>query len=316
LYSRSPSAGAVIVAAALLALIPAAAGPGACAEEVPAFDAVRAFALLEAQCDLGTRRPGSPGIEELRRLIETMAAAHGLPAIRLCSTQTDPLGGGKIEVCNIVVSAGPPGGERLWLGAHYDTRPVCDRDPEPERRSEPLVGANDGASGVAVLLHLVEILGRQAPPGGVDLIFFDGEDSGVAGEPGSYCLGSQHLARTWQDMGSPLAAGEPRGLILLDMVGEKNLRIPMERLSLAWAPAWTRAVFDRARQLGLDAFVSVPGQAVIDDHEPFLRAGIPAVDLIDFEFPQWHTTADTPEVCAAASLDQVGRLLLSLIYEP
>ena len=83
-----------------------------------------------------------------------------------------------------------------------------------------------------------------------------------------------------------------------------------------WKQFLAEHALDYCQKLGLDAFVPVPGQAVIDDHEPFLRAGIPAVDLIDFDFPQWHTTADTPEVCAAASLDQVGRLLLSLIYEP
>jgi hypothetical protein len=292
------------------------AGGTARAEGVPAFDAARAFALLEAQCALGPRAPGTPGIEALRRLIESTAAENGLRAVRLCSQQPDPLGDGELEVCNIVVSAGPAGGDRLWLGAHYDTRPVCDRDPDPARRAEPLPGANDGASGVAVLLHLLEILGRRPPPAGVDLIFFDGEDSGVSGQPGTYCLGSQHLARTWRDMGSPLATGRPRGLVLLDMVGEKGLRIPMERLSLAWAPAWTQAVFERARDLGLAAFVAEPGRAVIDDHEPFLRVGIPAVDLLDFDFPQWHTTADTPDVCAPESLDQVGRLLLSLVYEP
>ncbi|MCP4571926.1 MAG: M28 family peptidase [bacterium] len=309
--SRNGIRGAALALALALSgmAIPAAA-------EVPDFDADRAFGLLRAQCEMGTRKPGSPGLEELRQLIESTAEEHGLACVRLCFTATDPLGGGEIQVCNMVVSAGPSGGERLWLGAHYDTRPVCDRDPDPARRSEPLVGANDGASGVAVLLHLMEILGRTPPSAGVDFIFFDGEDSGTTGAPGTYCLGSQHLARTWQDMGSPLAAGEPRGLILLDMVGEKDLRIPMERYSLAWAAAWTRQVFDRAGQLGLHAFVPVPGQPVIDDHEPFLRAGIPAVDLIDFDFPQWHTTADTPEVCAPESLDQVGRLLLSLIYEP
>lgn len=301
-------------AAVTLLLASTVAAGGAAA--VPVFDEKRAFALLEEQCALGPRPPGSPALEQLRLLIEERAAAHRLPAVRLCSIQPDPLGDGDLEVCNIVVSAGPPGGERLWLGAHYDTRPVSDRDPDPERRSEPLLGANDGASGVAVLLHVMEIVGENPPPGGVDFIFFDGEDSGATAVPGTYCLGSQHLARTWRDMGSPLAAGEPRGLILLDMVGKKDLRIPMERLSLGWAPGWTRAVFARARDLGLPAFVSEPGLAVTDDHEPFLRVGIPAVNLIDFDFPQWHTTADTPAVCAPESLGQVGRLLVSLIYAP
>jgi hypothetical protein len=117
-------------------------------------------------------------------------------------------------------------------------------------------------------------------------------------------------------MGNPLAGGEPRGLILLDMVGERGLRIPMERLSLVRAPAWTREVFARAQQLGLSAFVPEPGPPVVDDHEPFLRAGIPAVDLIDFAYPEWHTHGDTPDACDASSLEQVGILLADLVFVP
>jgi hypothetical protein len=293
---------------ACLAVAPAAAAPE--------FAGERAMALLEAQCALGPRHPGSPGIVALRRMISALADSAGLPAVSLCFTTADPLGDGDLEACNIIVSAGPAGGERLWLGAHYDTRPIADRDPDPQRRSEPLPGANDGASGVAVLLHLIELFAEAPPPQGVDLIFFDAEDSGRAGEVATFCLGSQHLARTWRDFGSPLSAGEPRGLVLLDMVGERDLRIPMERYSLAHAAAWTQAIFERAGRLGLTAFDPVPGRAVIDDHVPFLNAGIPAVNLIDFEFPEWHTLADTPAVCSAASLEQVGRLLVDLVYRP
>ena len=180
----------------------------------------------------------------------------------------------------------------------------------------PLTGANDGASGVAVLLHLMETLGTNPPPQGVDFLFFDGEDSGLAGDPGGFCLGSRPLAATCRDFGNPLSEGTPRGLIVLDMVGQKNLQIPIEAYSLVNAPEWTEAVFDRAGQLGLAAFVPQRGPAVYDDHVPFLEKGIPAVDLIDFNFPQWHTTGDTPEICSAVSLAEVGRLMLALIYNP
>ena len=292
------------------------AGGPSIASTPPSFEGERAMELLVAQCDLGPRPMGSPAIEELRRLIETHAEDLGLRAQRVCFTGLQPFTGETTEICNIVVSIGPPGEDRLWLAAHYDTRPVADRDPDPERRDEPILGANDGASGVAVLLHLLELCAGRELPRGVDFIFFDAEDSGLPRRPATYCLGSQELARSWQDMGSPLAGGAPRGLVLLDMVGERGLRIPMERLSLVRAPAWTREVFARAEALGLEAFVPEPGPAVTDDHEPFLRVGIPAVDLIDFDFPQWHTHADTPEVCDPASLEQVGRLLVDLIFRP
>jgi len=127
---------------------------------------------------------------------------------------------------------------------------------------------------------------------------------------------SSRLAAAWRDFGSPLAGGEPEGLVLLDMVGKRDLAIPMEAYSLQQAEALTRAVFGRAAELGLDPFVALPGPAVYDDHVPFLRAGIPAVDLIDFDYPEWHTLRDTPDRCAAASLEAVGRLAWDLCRRP
>jgi Zn-dependent M28 family amino/carboxypeptidase len=202
------------------------------------------------------------------------------------------------------------------VGAHYDTRPRSDRETDPARAALPLIGANDGASGTAVLLHLAELLAAAPPPAGVDLLFFDVEDYGREGDLAHYCLGSARLARTWDEFGGPLAGGRPRGLVLLDMVGKRDLAIPMEGYSLRMAEPWTRALFARAAELGLDAFVSEPGPAVYDDHVPFLQAGIPAVDLIDFDFPEWHTQRDVPAACSPASLEAVGRLVWDLCRRP
>lgn len=306
-YARIVSAGLLIGS-----LASAAVGDDA----IPVFDGERAFEHLVAQCDLGPRPPGSETLADLRNLIHDLARENGLSAVDLCFEAVSPLTGETVELCNIVVSAGPPGGDRLWLGAHYDTRPVADQDPDPAHRDQPILGANDGASGVAVLMHLIEVFGAQPPPGGVDLIFFDGEDSGVTGNPRTFCLGSARLAATWQDFGSPLAGGTPMGLIVLDMVGRKGLVIHQEGYSLRYAPDLTRRVFDRAALLGLGAFVPDRGPIVFDDHVPFLEAGIPAVDLIDFDFPEWHTVADTPEACSPESLRQVGFLVTDLIYRP
>lgn len=291
-------------------------GLGGVLEETPLFSGERALELLRDQCELGPRPPGSEGNRRLREMILGMAQEQGLNAYSLCFEAADPMSDKILQICNIVVSAGPEGGQRLWLGAHYDTRPISDHDPDPAKRALPLVGANDGASGVAVLLHLMEILGANPPPAGVDLLFFDGEDSGLAGDSTGFCLGSRHLASTCRQFGNPLSLGSPRGVIVLDMVGKKNLQIPMEAYSAVNAPAWTEAVFARAERLGLAAFVPEQGPAVYDDHVPFLEQGIPAVDLIDFDFPQWHTSGDTPEVCSEASLGEVGRLMVDLIYRP
>jgi len=280
------------------------------------FSGARAMELLIAQCDLGPRTPGSEGNRQLREMIVEMARKHDLEVNTLCFEARDPISEQAVQLCNVIVSSGPAGGERLWLGAHFDTRPISDHDDDPKLRSTPLAGANDGASGVAVLLHLMEILAETPPPQGVELMFFDGEDSGRSGDSAGFCLGSRRLAATCRDFANPLSKGTPRGVVILDMVGKKNLQIPMEAYSVVNAPAWTSAIFERAEKLGLGAFVPERGPAVYDDHVPFLEQGIPAVDLIDFDFPQWHTTGDTPDKCSGASLAQVGRLMVDLIYNP
>jgi hypothetical protein len=297
-------------------LLAALSGGASAQEHDPArFSGDRAMHWLIAQCDLGPRPPGSEALEKLRQLIEAHAAELGLSCQRLCFDATDPLSGEQLEICNLVVSVGPRGGARLWFGAHYDTRPIADKDPDPARRQEPILGANDGASGVAVLLHLMELLAETPPERGVDLLFFDGEDSGPAGDPSGFCLGSRHLAGTWNDFSSPLAGTDPRGLVLLDMVGRKGLSIGMEAYSKQYAPELTLAVFERAQRLGLGAFEARQAQPVYDDHVPFLQVGIPAVNLIDFDYPAWHTHADRPDQCDPASLQQVGRLVASLAWD-
>lgn len=307
---------ALLVGSLLVAALPLAAALAQTPEGLPEFSGDRAMAWLVQQCDLGPRTPGSEGNAALRSLILELAAQTGLAATELCFDATDPLSGRPVVLCNIVVSAGPRQGSRLWLGAHFDTRPMCDKDPDPALRSQPLTGANDAASGTAILLHLMELFASRPPLRGVDLLFLDGEDSGSAGRPQEFCLGSAHLARTWQDFGNPLAGQAPAGVIILDMVGDRDLTIPMEQYSLQYAPDLLEMVFDRAAALGLPAFVPETGPAVYDDHVPFLQAGIPAVDLIDFDYPAWHTTGDVPAACSPASLAQVGTLMVDLLYNP
>ncbi len=269
---------------------------------------------LEQQCDLGPRIPGSTGNTKLREIILETAREQGLQVATDCFKAHLALGDSAVEVCNVIVSAGPAQGPRLWLGAHFDTRPICDRDPSEELQGQPLVGANDGASGVAILLHLMELLGELPPTAGVDLLFFDGEDSGVSGGAETYCVGSQHLATTLGDFSNPLDPKACEGLIVLDMVGERDLYIPMESYSHRNAPEFSRRVFLRAEELNLLAFSATPGPGVFDDHVPFLQQGIPAVDLIDFDYRFWHTTGDVPSACSAGSLAQVGTLVTDLVY--
>ena len=303
--------------ALLITLSVALASGPSFAADAPEFSGERAMEMLVEQTAMGPRTPGSPGNLMLREFIIRKARQGNLKVNTHVFKSEMPMGLSPVELCNVIVSAGPSGSEagpRLWLGAHFDTRPICDMDPDASLRDQPLVGANDGASGVAILLHLMELLAATAPEVGVDLIFFDGEDSGISGEPGTYCIGSQRLADTLGDFSNPLSGVHTEGLILLDMIGDRDLFIPMEGYSSRYAPEFTRKVFQRALDLGLPAFSMTPGPTVFDDHVPFLQRGIPAVDLIDFNFPHWHTASDTPETCSPGSLQQVGHLVTDLVY--
>ncbi len=285
-------------------------------DEPTAFSGDRAMALLEHQCDLGPRLPGSPGHAALQDFVEAFADSLGLSFTRLCFDQAMPGDAGVLTLCNLVITCGTGDGQALWLGAHYDTRPKCDLDPDPVKAAQPLPGANDGASGVAVLLHLAEIFAAEPPGRPVVLIFFDGEDSGVSGDLSSWCLGSSRMAARWDDFGSPLAGSRPEGLIVVDMVGERGLDLPYEMMSLQTSGGWLEALYTRAAEMELRAFRPEPGRFVYDDHAPFIEQGIRAVDLIDMDFPEWHTAGDVPAVCDPASLEEVGRLLADVAYRP
>jgi len=175
------------------------------------------------------------------------------------------------------------------------------------------MGANDGASGVAILLELAKIMAENPPEIEVNLVFFDGEDMGVSGVNDTYCQGSRYFSKN-------LPIPKPQEAINLDMVGDKQLHLPVEKYSLEFHPQLVRYLWKRADDLGLDAFDITPQNAIYDDHVPLYEiAGIPAIDLIDFKYPNsyanfWHTLDDLPENCSAKSLGQVGTLMVDYIY--
>jgi Zn-dependent M28 family amino/carboxypeptidase len=195
------------------------------------------------------------------------------------------------------------------LCAHWDSRERADQDPDPAYRALPVPGANDGASGVAVLLEVAELMSRRAPPRPVELVFFDGEDQGRADDPDGFCRGSRHYARTLAEGGErPLAA------FLFDMVGDRDLQIHPEVQSARRAANLVALVLEAARATGARHFRPEPRHFVYDDHVPLLDAGVPAVDIIDFDYPAWHTTHDLPDRTSAASLAQVSRVAAWLVY--
>ncbi len=298
--------------------------------ELPEFDADRAFADIEQQCDFGPRMPDSPGHQaQLAWMISTLEPLAD-DLIQQPFSAATPFGGPYDFTNLIAVFAAEAPGTITMIGAHWDTRPVADQDPDPDMRDEPVPGANDGGSGVAILLELARIFAQEPPPSPVYLAFFDAEDSGQLGSSMpymGYCIGSDYMAHNW-----PTPIESPERVIVLDLVGGQteqdpslvvgtaqssneyfNLRI--ESYSQAAAPQLVDHIWDIAEFLGHSAFERSVQGSIIDDHLPFINtAGIPAVDIIDFAPPVWHTVSDTPEHCDPDALYQVGETMLGLVY--
>lgn len=296
------------ISAILAAACVAALQCTGCAQSAPpAFDGASAFVFLREQCDLGPRYPGSPGHAAIRRLLLEKLAAYGA-SVSQQSFEAVLTTGDTLRLVNIIGTYRPEARKRILLGAHYDTRPRADRDPDPGNRAKPILGANDGGSGVAVLLELARLLAASKPSVGVDLVFFDGEDYGEEGHTADYLLGSRRYAKS-------LGGRRPDAVIVVDMVGERDSRMPIEGFSATVSPALCARIYGIARTLRVPNFVQSQGASIIDDHLPFIQAGIPAIDLIDFEYPHWHTLADTPDKCSSESLAAVGSVLVRYLWE-
>jgi len=273
------------------------------------FNGEKAFQYLVEQCEFGPRVPGSQAHKDCLNFLTSELKKFGAVVTPQPFRQKLPGFENPVTMTNIVASFGLQKSERILLCAHWDSRPWADQDPNSENRDQPVLGANDGASGVAVLLEVARHIQQAEPKYGVDIVLFDGEDSGLPGQPDSYALGAQHFAKN-KDF-----RYRPKFGILLDMVGDKDLQIYQEENSVNYAPKIVERIWDRAQRLGSSSFFASSGYQVTDDHLPLLNVGIPCVNLIDFDYEYWHTLADTPDKCSPESLAEVGRLILSLLYE-
>ena len=267
------------------------------------FNAKSAFAYLEKQCEFGPRVPGTTAHKETQAYLFTELKRYADEVVLQPFEFRDR--DRTVRMNNILARFAKDSGEKVLLAAHWDTRPFADRDPDPANRNTPILGANDAASGVAVLLEVARVLKSKPPPIEVIIVLFDGEDYGRT--VSTMFLGSTHFA---QNMGRWKADFG----ILLDMVGDRTLELPMERYSWNAARDLTEAIWRRAEELGLPAFQRRLGPAIMDDHLPLIQSGVPTIDIIDFNYPHWHTVEDTPDKCSAESLDIVGRLVLDIIY--
>ncbi len=273
----------------------------------PIFDAGRAFKYLQKQCEFGPRPPGSPAHKQTRDYLVSELKKFAGEVVMQSFTQK--VTGSSLDLTNIVAIFSPAGAtdtKKVLLAAHWDTRPFADRDPDPKNRHIPILGANDGASGVAILLELSRAFHSKPPDVQVIMVLFDGEDYGRSTD--EMFLGSRYFARNIKDQWRPEYG------ILIDMVGDKDLDIYIEPNSAKAAPDIVKKVWKRASKLRLEGIYNEFGPAVMDDHIPLIRAGIKCIDIIDFNYPYWHSINDTPDKCSPKSLETVGRLLLDVVY--
>ena len=286
--------------------------------DVPEFNADSAYHFIERQLALGPRNPNSKGHQQAKQyFLNTLKQYAGPRYVYAQNFTARGYNGDTLALSNIIASFNPQSSDRIMLCAHWDTRPRADRDSV--NREKPILGADDGASGVGVLLEFARLFEAHPPPIGVDIVLFDGEDYGKEGDLQKYFLGSRHWAKN-----PPVEGYAPRFSILLDMVGGQNARFPKEGYSMQFAPALVNEVWSIADEKGLDElFIPKRGSKISDDHVVINRIlGIPTIDIIrhnpsssNSQFaPYWHTHDDDLSIISKKTLDGVGQTLLELIY--
>ncbi len=267
-------------------------------QDAPAkFDGARAFTDLRKMVEIGPRPAGSPAIEKTRDYIRKELAAAGLKVEDQAFDARTPLGTVHMVNLRATLSGTAQGHGRIVIGGHYDTKLVKDH---------PFVGASDAASSAAFLLELARALKGRTNSLPIELLFLDGEEAVVEWRGQDHTYGSRYYVEQLKKAGT---TKEVRAFILVDMIGDANLGIRREQNSTPWL---TDAVWSAARRLNRPEFLE-EATPIEDDHLEFLEAGIPSVDIIDLDYPQWHTAEDTLEHVAAKSLQTVGDVLLAAL---
>lgn len=291
-----------------------AGGNDAMARATTPFDGERALGYVRTQLDFGPRIPGTEGHRKTGDWITAQMRQRADTVIEQRWTHVTATGD-TLPLRNILARFRPELPGRVLFLAHWDTRPHADSDPDPAKRTLPVPGANDGASGVALLIAVADVLKDAPPDVGVDLLFVDGEDYGDFeewGKPGAkpdVLLGSQYFAANL-----PSPNYRPLFGVLWDMVGDADQRFLQEGHSLERAPEVVARVWQTAQDMGYGAqFPNRATTAITDDHLPLLNAGLRVIDVIDLEYPPHHTTADTIDKVSAPSLKVVGDVAVALV---
>lgn len=291
---------------------------------IPAFSADSAYAYTKRQVDFGARVPNTKAHEECAQYLLRELKRHGAEVVEQKANLT-AFDGTILKSTNIIGSVNPKATTRILLLSHWDSRPWADNDPKPENRKKPVMAANDGASGVGVLLEIVRVISKTQPTVGVDVVFVDAEDYGqpesVSGEGSedSWCLGTQYWAKNPHVSGYTARYG-----ILLDMVGAPGATFYREQSSDYYASSVVNAVWSQAKDLGFGQyFRDEKGGAITDDHIYVNKLlGIPTIDIIHFDphtasgfGSYWHTIHDTMDNVDKSTLNAVGTTLMHVIYK-
>jgi hypothetical protein len=293
--------------------------PPVAADKLPKVDGERAHKYLKQLCDLGPRVSGSDGMAKQQDLLTKHFEGLGGKVTRQEFKARQRSQRAEVAMTNLIVSWFPDRAKRVIFCSHYDTRPAAHEDPE-RNWNKPFVSANDGTSGVALLMELAHHL-KDFPTGvGLDVVIFDGEeyilDPGVPyiREGDKYFLGSEHFAAEYtKTKGKRPHTYE--AAILLDLFAHDGARLAIEGYSWRYAPKLVEQVWKAAEAVGAKSFKVERGfhraVDVLDDHVALNEAGIPAVDVIDFDYAHWHRLSDTPDKCSPKQLAEVGTVLLA-----
>jgi glutaminyl-peptide cyclotransferase len=301
----------VVFAIAAVAACSADSEPSGPTPGSPTFDGEVAMELVRRQVAFGPRVPGMEGhADQLSWMLERLDSVA--PVLVADTFEHVTTQGDSLTLVNVLARFRPEATRRILLLAHWDTRPTSDEAADPADRATPLPGANDGASGTAVLLALAPLLAETPPPLGVDLLFVDGEDYGPGVE--DMLLGAKRYASMLDQQ-----EGRPVYGVLLDMVGDADPSFPVEGHSAQHANVVVQKVWRAAERLGYEeVFPTRVGRALTDDHVPLIEAGLPTANVIDFTYgpgnAYWHTPQDVPENLSAETLGIVGSVVTELIY--
>jgi glutaminyl-peptide cyclotransferase len=272
------------------------------------FDGDRAIAYLSSVCDLGSRMSGSEGMTRQQELLQKHFEKHGATVTLQKFDGKQPSRDKAVPMANMIVSWHPKSDRRVIICGHYDTRPIADQEPNFRDWNKPFASANDGTSSVAFMMELAHHMKDLKTEVGVDFVLFDAEEFIHDKNKDKYFLGSEHFAAEYKKAkdGPKYLAG-----ILLDLFAGKGAVYRVEHNTALLAGPLMEDVWKLAAELGVKQFENAWGHEVLDDHIALNKAGIPCIDIIDFDYKHWHRLSDTPDKCSAESMANVAKVIMA-----